>query len=309
MPALFDADRKGFVERWLITEHLLGSSTVGKRSAGGDHRRGRGAFISMGCAACHFLPDADRSAQADFGRTPLTGLTDRLPAEELAAFLGNPHARYPDGRMPRLPVPQDMARDIAAYLLLWSKPARREEAAKPPTVEEIAAVARRLGVRGSAASGAALLREKRCAQCHPSLGASIPANIPIKAIDDSRGCLSGRSLPHFRVEVPTRKAIVAYQAVAAREKYPSPFAGRQRLLNHLGCVRCHQRDSDRPPPIEAIGSTLGGAWLTVYCRFSERRGSPIRIRNTRATCSPAVREGVERPACRRIIPTACRVRP
>ncbi len=263
MPALFAADRKGFVERWILTEHLLGSSTTSKRSpSAGDHRLGRRAFISIGCATCHFLPDQERSTQPDFGRTPLTGLNDRLPAEELAAFLGNPHARYPDGRMPRLPVAQDMARDIAAYVSMWSKPARTEEAIKPPTAEEIAAVSRRLDVRGVAASAAALLREKHCAQCHPGLGESIPADIPLKALDDSRGCLSGRTLPRFSVDAPTRKALAAYRTVAVREKHPSPFASRQRLLDHLGCVRCHQRDSDRPPPIEAIGSTLGGGWLT-----------------------------------------------
>src|SRR5688500_4346161 len=112
MPALFTADRQGFVERWIVTEYLLGSAAPEKRPAkdrAGDHRAGRSAFISIGCAACHYLPDVARPEQPDFDRTPLTGLKDRLPAEELAAFLGNPHARYPDGRMPRLPVPPDTA--------------------------------------------------------------------------------------------------------------------------------------------------------------------------------------------------------
>jgi len=293
MPALFASERKGFVERWLITEYLLGSP-AGKRStdSAGDHRLGRRAFISIGCAACHFLPDGERSSQADSGRTPLIGLNDRLPVEDLAAFLSNPHGRYPDGRMPRLPMSPDMARDIAAYLSMWSKPTQKDEAMKPPTAEEITAVSRRLGVRGVAAAGAALLREKRCAQCHPGLGESTPADIPIKAIDDSRGCLSGQSLPHFTVDAPARKALAVYRTVAVRENHPSPFASRQRLLDRLGCVRCHQRDSDRPPPIETIGSTLGGAWLTYMPFQRTPRLTYPHQKFTRAHLLAAIREGV-----------------
>jgi hypothetical protein len=312
MPALFDPSREGFVERWIIAEHLVGPTAAGKRASPvGDHRLGRRSFVSIGCAVCHFLPDADRSTQPDFGRTPLTGLSDRLPAEELAAFLGNPHGRYPDGRMPRLPMPPEMSRDIAAYLLLWSKPTgspsspAREgrggvdaEAAKLPTAEEIRAVSRRLGAHGLGDTAAALMRAKRCAQCHPGLGPSTPADIPLKAGDEGRGCLSGRTSPRFCVDGPTRKAIAAYRAVAVRDRHPSPFASRQRLLDHFGCVRCHQRDSDRPPPIEAIGSTLGGAWLQELPFQRTPRLTYAHQKYVRAHLLAAVREGVTglRPA-------------
>jgi hypothetical protein len=311
MPALFGPDRKGFVERWIITEYLSGSVATGKRPPPArDHRLGRRAFVSIGCAVCHFLPDVDRSTQPDFGRTPLTGLNDRLPAEELAAFLGNPHTRYPDDRMPCLPVSPEMGRDITAYLLLWWKPtpspsAGKEsqrggdgESAKPPTSEEIQAVSRRLGAHGRGDTAAALVREKRCAQCHPGLGPSTPAEIPLKDGGESRGCLSERALPRFRVDGPTRKAIAAYQAVAVRETHSSPFANRQRLLDHLGCVRCHQRDSDRPSPLEAIGSTLGGAWLEYLPFQRTPRLTYPHQKYQRQHLLTAVREGVTglRPA-------------
>jgi cytochrome c551/c552 len=296
MPALFAADRTGFVERWIIAEHLVGPSTSKKREAAavlGDHRLGRREFVSIGCAACHHVPDIDRADQADFDRFPLTGLADRWPAEDLAAFLGNPHGRYPDGRMPRLPVPPNTARDIAAYLLLWSKPSDVAAGAdKPPTAEEINQVARRLSVRGLNAVAAALLREKGCVQCHPGIGQGTPADVRIARADDSKGCLSGRTLPRFTVDGATQKAIATYRAVSAREKHPSPFAGRQRLLERAGCVRCHQRDSDRPPPLEAIGSTLGGAWLqSLPFQRTPRLSDPHR-KYTRSYLMAAVREGV-----------------
>src|SRR5262249_55161676 len=160
---------------------------------------------------CHLLPDADPVIRPrDDGRTALTDLSDRLPAAELAAFLGNPHARYPDGRMPRLPMAPDVARDLAAYLLLWSKPARREAPIdKPPTATELRAVSRRLSAHSPAAAGAALVRAKCCAACHPGLGPGTPADVPLPAAEDGRGCLSGRSVPRYTLAPPVREAVAA----------------------------------------------------------------------------------------------------
>jgi glucose/arabinose dehydrogenase/mono/diheme cytochrome c family protein len=293
MPALFAADRTGFVERWVLTDYLLGPSTdkAPATERAGDHRMGRRHFVGLGCAACHFLPDADRAEQPAFSRTPLTGLADRLPPGELAAFLANPHGRYPDGRMPQLPIAPETARDLAAYLLLWSKPTRAEPpAVPPPTPDEINVVSRRLRVRGVAATAAALLAEKHCAACHPGLGQTLPADVPLT--DDRRGCLSGRSLPRFTVDAPRRQALAAYRSVAAREKYPSAFASRQRLLEHHGCVRCHQRDSDLPPPLEAVGSTLGGAWLQEVPFQRTPRLTYPHEKYTRSHLVAAVREGI-----------------
>ena len=39
------------------------------------------------------------------------------------------------------------------------------------------------------------------------------------------------------------------------------FPARQRHLERAGCVRCHPRDTDRPAPLEAASSKLGGAYL------------------------------------------------
>lgn len=289
MPILFGDDRAGFVERWLVADYLLGSSTIAKKEPPGDHRMGRRHFVSSGCATCHFLPDADRAEQPQqFERYPLVGLRERLPADELAAFLGNPHARYPDGRMPRLPLTPDAARDIAAFLLLWSKPLPEAPAEKAPTPAEIQAVTNRLKVRGREL-GPALLKEKRCVECHTGLGQSIPSDVALK---DNGGCLSGRALPQFTLGDVERKALAAYRGVAASEKHASPFTSRQRLIEHLKCLQCHQRDSDRPPPIEALGSTLGGAWLQPIPFQRTPRLSYPHQKYTRAHLLTAVREGV-----------------
>lgn len=290
MPALFAADRSGFVERWLVADHLLSSSVKEKPAdRPGDHRLGRRMFVGLGCAACHLLPDAESPGRSDPERTTLTGLRDRLPPAELAAFLADPHTRYPDGRMPRLPIPAGDARNLAAYLLEGAKPIDVPEV-EPPTADEIATVVRRLGAKDASEAATALVRAKRCAECHPGLGKSDPADSPLTAKEG--GCLSGKMLPRYTLDAPTREAVAAYQTVAAREKHPSPFNDRQRLLTHLGCARCHARDGDRPSPLEAAGSTLGGAMLqNVPFQRTPRLTYPHQ-RYLRSHLVAAVRDGV-----------------
>src|SRR5262249_5930092 len=157
----------------------------------------------------------------DLYRYPLIGLGDRLRAEDLAAFLGNPHSRYPDGRMPRLPIAPDAARNIAAFLLLWSKPSAEHVAGSPPAPGEIDAVVRRLRARAKTVA-AELIREKRCAECHPGLGPGSP-DVPLATAAPARGCLSGKTLPRFGITPETRQAIEAYLRVSRRENHPSPF--------------------------------------------------------------------------------------
>lgn len=290
MPALFAADRTGFVERWLIADHLVGDTKKTPEKAVGDHRAGRKQFIANGCTACHFLPDLAANEQPPLERTLLTGLRERMSADHLAAFLGNPLSRYPDGRMPTIPLTADKARDIAAFLLENSPAGKRPDGADaPPTPDEIAIVARRLNAKPQTVA-ATLLVEKGCVHCHPGLGTSEARDLPLE--DKERGCLSKTSLPRYSFADAERKAVLAYLAVAEKEKHASPFASRQRLLAHLGCVRCHQRDSDRPSPLETAGSALGGAFLqNVPFQKAPRLTNPHQ-KFTQAHLRTAIAEGV-----------------
>ncbi|HXX94921.1 MAG TPA: hypothetical protein VEN81_14950, partial [Planctomycetota bacterium] len=289
MPSLFSADRTGQVERWIVADALLRATSTGARREPvvlGDHRMGKRLFIYLGCFTCHFVPDEERGDQLELGRIPLEGLNDRMATRDFVAFLANPHARYPDGRMPRLPVAQDQARDIAAYVLMWSKPPVQEAAVEPPvTPKEIDEVGRRVGARGVDAIGQALLRQKGCVQCHVGLGeraGDIPMAKPEAAC---RG-------PRFTLDGDSRKAVGAYLEGAALERHPSPFESRRRMLARVGCVRCHARDSDRPPPIEEIGSTLGGSMLeTIPFQRTPRLMAPL-AKYSRAYLVGTIRDGV-----------------
>src|SRR5262249_39430869 len=196
-----------------------------------------------------------------------------------------------------VPLSPETARDIAAYLLLWpGKTSRVVKETSPPTREEIQTVSQRLKVTGIAEAATALLREKRCAVCHPGLGKSDPADLPVGL--GKRGCLSGHSLPRFAVNESIRRAVAAFQAVASEEKYPSPFMERQRQLERAGCVRCHQRDTDQLSPLEKAATTLGGSGLeTVPFQRVPRLPDPNQ-NFMRAHLLTAVRDGVSglRPA-------------
>lgn len=288
MPALFSGDRKGYVERWIIADFLCATAKP-QVGVGGDHRAGRLAFVKTGCAACHLVPDVDLKEQPVLGRTNLTGLAERFRPDDLAAFIVNPHGRYPDGRMPRLLVNATDARHIAAYLLLWSKPTAPADA-QAPSAEEIGDAVRRIGARDQATAATTLLHDKGCLSCHTLMGVSFPMDVPIK--DAAAGCLSRKNGPRFAVDDAMRKGVTGYLKVAAQERHPSPFAKRQEKLARAGCVHCHQRDSDRPSRLEEIGSTLGGAFLQEVPFQRTPRLTNVLQKYTRSHVLSAVRDGV-----------------
>jgi mono/diheme cytochrome c family protein/glucose/arabinose dehydrogenase len=278
MPALFTPDRQGFVERWILAEYLLRAAGPGPKETKPDQdfgkarqSPGRGEFVALGCVGCHPVPDLDPREQPALDRVPLEGLKERMTVTSLAAFLANPQARYPDGRMPRLPVPPETARSLATYLLASSAAAAPD---KPPadtvTPKEVEQVARRFRVSGLERTAVALLREKRCGQCHPGLGETTPADVPIRVLDQARGCLAGGIQPHFVLPAETRQAIIAFATVAAQEKHPAPFASRQQLLRRARCHQCHQRDEDRLAPLAEVGSVLAGGGGNDHRRSFQR---------------------------------------
>ncbi|MBO0699582.1 MAG: c-type cytochrome, partial [Zavarzinella sp.] len=289
MPAVFAPDRSGLVERWLVADYLTsGRDTRADEKPPGDHRLGRQTFLGLGCAACHFVPDVDRAEQEPLNRTPLTGLGDRFAAGDLTAFLLNPHGRYPDGRMPRQPVTPEQARDVAAYLLLWNKPSD-VPAAQPPTAKEIQDTVRRLGARDARTAATILLRDRGCTSCHSGLGDTHPRDVPVK--DPTAGCLAEKGGVRYMLPGDARRALAAYLAIAGQEKHPSPFMARQRQLARAGCVQCHQRDSDRPPPIEAAGSKLGGAFLQELPYLRTPRLTNPHLKLSATYLARTVREG------------------
>ena len=262
--ALFGDDRAGFVERWIVAEALTAGAAK-REDAPGRRPPPRPARVPQpGLRRLPLRPGPRPEAQKELGQTPLTGLGDRMSAADLAAFLGNPHGRYPDGRMPRLPVTPDEARDIAAYLLLWSKPtelARGRSRRRRRSCRRRSAGSER-AIRRAAA--AVLLRRRAVPRATPA--SAIHARATCRSTTgqvEYGGCFHDGDGVALFTDAAARRAVCSGvpQGGRAGEAPVAVLRAAAAARSAPGCVRCHQRDSDRPPPIEEIGSTLGGAYL------------------------------------------------
>jgi cytochrome c2 len=89
---------------------------------GGDPVRGKQAITDKGCGACHVIPGVPGAKGAlgppleKFGlRAYVAGATPNTP-DNVAHFVQDPRAVYPQTAMPNLGLSADEARDVAAYL-------------------------------------------------------------------------------------------------------------------------------------------------------------------------------------------------
>ena len=80
------------------------------------------AIERAGCGACHEIPGLDwpsgRTGPSLVGFDDIGPIAGALPntAENLAAFVRNAPAAKPGSTMPVMPLSEDEARDVAAYL-------------------------------------------------------------------------------------------------------------------------------------------------------------------------------------------------
>ena len=159
-----------------------------------------------------------------------------------------------------------------------------------PKAEELKDAARKHGTTNASRAASHILKAKGCTSCHAGLGESVPGDVPIVVRDG--GCMGGKSGPRFAFNLVTRQAIAAYLEVAAEEKHPSPFAARRVRLQQADCVRCHQRDTDRPSPLEEVGTSFGGSQLQTVPFLRTPRLTYPHQKFERNHLTSAVREGV-----------------
>jgi cytochrome c1 len=90
--------------------------------AGADPAAGRKLAAAVGCGACHALPGIDwpkgRVGPDLAGFADQTLIAGRLPnrPDLLAAYVRNAPALTPGTTMPAMPLSEEEARDVAAYL-------------------------------------------------------------------------------------------------------------------------------------------------------------------------------------------------
>ncbi len=241
----------------------LGKPVASALPAADAVERGRKLYHSIGCVACH-SPEKTLP-----GSVPLGPLTEKYTLASLTAFLQDPLAARPSGRMPDSHLERAEAEDIASYLL-------REQKAAAEVFQPDAALATR---------GKQLFVEHRCHACH-STGEKVapPALTALSKVRAGEGCLSDKrgAWPHYPLSENQRASLRA--ALAEETKTWTPAEQVQLALTRLNCIACHQRDglggvaSTRseyftgreeslgeqgriPPPLSGVGAKLKAPWL------------------------------------------------
>lgn len=225
--------------------------------------RGRKLYHSVGCVACH---SPEKSLP---GSVPLGPLVGKYTLASLTAFLQDPLAARPSGRMPDCHLEHFEAEDIANYLL-------REQKAATEVFQPDAALAAR---------GKVLFTQHRCDACHSTGEKVAPPALPeLSKVRAGEGCLSEQrgAWPHYPLSAAQRTAMQA--ALADEAKAWEPAAMVQLTLTRLNCIACHQRDelggvaSTRsgyftgseeslgeqgriPPTLTGVGAKLKSPWL------------------------------------------------
>ncbi|HEY8505751.1 MAG TPA: hypothetical protein VIL46_14295, partial [Gemmataceae bacterium] len=137
MPKLFADDERGRAERYAVASYLasLGGplrperERENRKEYAASALRGETLFATVGCAACHRQdggkPEPNEEAASLYGLLDPTGPKSNYPLgavgsktrpDRLAAYLADPVAVHPSGRMPSLNLSGREARDLARHL-------------------------------------------------------------------------------------------------------------------------------------------------------------------------------------------------
>ena len=173
--------------------------------AGGEAARGEELVASVGCMACHQLPDsqepaADRDAlRRQFGPN-FSGIGSKTTERWIYNWLRDPESYHAETRMPNMRLTEQEAADITAYLVTFRNdayqppPAVDEELVgeividllaktAPPSVARERAAGMDLGAKLNYA-GERLIRQYGCFACHeiPGFEAAKPVGTELTAI-------------------------------------------------------------------------------------------------------------------------------
>ncbi len=273
MPVMFTEDDAGKTERYAVAHYLA--------SLGGERRdrarplnekdrtdsvhRGQALYNSLGCTACHSAADAKETKTSktsfivsEVSHFPLTGLGSKTTPEKLAAYLENPLAHDPSGRMPRMLLQQNEALDLA-YFLCQSKveglSSTLSQAPATPKSEDWNAVGKKLVVA------------KGCANCHAVLPGGKPTlDGPAftllddlkKAKSSDKGCLAAGAAqrgkaPDFGFAAADRDALRLFLAEGLTGAgSPAPAHAARETIRRFNCLACHNRDGEGGLSVEIV---------------------------------------------------------
>jgi mono/diheme cytochrome c family protein len=265
--ALPDAERAQVAEDLAAYLSSLGGPlAAGTQPTEDTVERGRALYHQVGCVACH-----DPEGEALPGSVPLGPVAEKYTLASLTAFLEDPLAARPGGRMPSSHLQPFEAEEIAAFLLRGAEV--RPAVAAPDT----ARVAR----------GRERFVQHRCTACHATGDPALPAAVAARSWRELRpdhGCLA--EAPTAGVHYPLSPAQrTQLRAALGEETLAWSTTGRvQVAVTRLQCLACHDRDgrggvpAERakfftgreeslgdqgrlPPTLTGVGGKLQAPWL------------------------------------------------
>jgi len=206
--------------------------------------RGRELFHSVGCVACHSPRDEDgHMLHAD--PTISRNLAAKYNVDGLAAFLEDPLACRPSGRMPNMVLSHWESLDIAHYLLSGKNDSEQES--EPFQFD-----------RSLVAEGSSQFQQLGCVTCHgiaSGIARESVANVTLPSLANLRtdqGCLSGTpgNWPRYQLDNDRRDMIRAALGRMSKElDKPEQIV---LTLQAFNCLACHQRGSLGGVPSEQV---------------------------------------------------------
>jgi mono/diheme cytochrome c family protein len=293
MPRLFTDDDAGRVERYAVARYLtsLGGPVPAPnkkepRDQVSPRVRGVALFSSIGCIACHQdakTKDAKGSAEPSFyglgpvsgvrASYPLTNLGSKTTVERLTAYLSNPLAVDPSGRMPDMRLQGKDAEDLARYLCSSEDADIHRDLPAAPAEEEVLAAFRRVETRGDELKafqaqpadarlrdlGKRLVIDKGCNNCHTIApgGKPFASVLASSTFDDLKkperhdaGCLGADAgkrgkAPAFAFADRDRRALRLFLTAGTRGSgSPAPAYAARVAFTRFNCLACHSRDGE-----------------------------------------------------------------
>ncbi len=194
-----------------------------------DKGEGGKLFGNLGCIGCHSTPQS--KVGNDFNRVPLNHVSAKWQPVALKDYLLEPHKFSPGSKMPKTPLSEKEATELASYLMSFPKEVHPA------------------GPVGDMARGGQLFASVGCIQCHAGVPGTATALAKIVAKPLAGGCLAedaaarGKA-PDYAFSAPQREALraVAREGLRCIEQ-DSPLEFAQRAVTELRCVACHQLDA------------------------------------------------------------------
>jgi mono/diheme cytochrome c family protein len=291
MPEMFTHDEAGCAERYAVARYLasLGGPLRSelrpqeRREMRTRQARGERLFNSVGCLACHGPAAAGVSKpkedawQPGLHRRPaqyaLSGLGSKTTPERLTAYLFNPLAIGPSGRMPRVPLDIREAQDLAYFLCQSTEEGLSSDLPPAPPKEQMLAAFRCVDNRPEELAafeklpaarqwedlGKRVVLDKGCNNCHviapggksfANMQASATLEDVIRSAKEEKGCLAadaGRrgKAPGFGFGNEERAALRAFLARGlSGAGTHAPALAARRDLERFNCLACHGRDGE-----------------------------------------------------------------